>query len=92
MGSISPTKGNVTIKGITAMFNYGTGAVYSGLFISTNENDTAKVTITNGIVASNGDYGIWLDIAASKPYTLTNVFYFGNNSDNLGGELNLYVN
>jgi putative surface-exposed virulence protein len=86
------TAANVTIKGITSMFNYGTGYSYSGLYISTNGVGTAKVAISNGIVACNGDYGIRLDIAASKPYTLTNVFYFGNNSDNLDGEVNLLVN
>lgn len=85
------THSNVNIKGITAMFNAGSGASYAGLWINTYDTGSAKVTISNGIVACNGDYGIRLDIASNKPYTLTNVFYFGNNSDNLGGEVNLLI-
>lgn len=89
------TKGNVNIRGITAMFNYGLGGNYSGLYINTNNMAAAKVSITTGMITSNGDYGIQLDMftPAIGPYlyTLSGVFYFGNNSDGVGGELNLWV-
>ena len=90
------TKGSVTIKGITAMFNYGIDAApKSGLYINTNNVATAKISITTGVISSNADYGIQLNMytPAIGPYlyTLSNVFYFGNNSDNLGGETNLWV-
>ncbi len=74
------------------MFNYGTGATpYSGFIIYTNDVATARVSITTGMITSNGDYGIQLDMNISKLYTLTSVFNFGNNSDGVGGELNLWV-
>ncbi len=85
------TQGNVTIRGITAMFNIGSGSAYSGLYINTNNVATARVSITTGMITSNGDYGIQLDMNATKLYTLSGVFYFGNNSDGVGGELNLWV-
>lgn len=84
------TNGNVTIKGITAMLNYGLGGTYSGLYINTHDNAAARVTITSGLITSNGDYGINLDMNITKLYTLTGVFYFGNDSD-ATGEINLWV-
>jgi hypothetical protein len=85
------TRGNVTIRNITSMFNYGLGGTYSGLYINTNDVATARVSITTGTLTSNGDYGIQLDMNATKLYTLSGVFYFGNNSDGVGGETNLWV-
>jgi len=94
-GFFLDTKGNVTIRGITAMFNYGLGGSFSGLYIDTNNVPTVKVSITTGVITSNGDYGIHLNMytPATGPYlyTLSNVFYFGNNSDNANGEINLYI-
>jgi hypothetical protein len=84
------TKGNVTITGITAMFNTNTGN-YAGLYINTNEITTAKVTITTGLISSNTDHGILLNIAPNKLYTLSGVFYFGNDTDNDGIGYNLSV-
>lgn len=84
------TNGNVSIKGITAMLNYGLGGTYSGLYINTHDNAAARVTITSGLITSNGDYGINLDMNISKLYTLTGVFFFGNDSD-ATGEINLWV-
>jgi hypothetical protein len=84
------TKGNVTIKGITAMFNTNTGN-YAGLYINTNEITTAKVTITTGLISSNTDHGILMNIAPNKLYTLSGVFYFGNDTDNDGIGYNLSV-
>jgi hypothetical protein len=85
------TKGNVTIKGITAMFNTNTGN-YAALYINTNEISTAKVSITTGLISSNTDHGILLNIAPNKLYTLSGVFYFGNDTDNdgIGYNLNVY--
>ncbi len=89
------TRGNVTIRGITAMFNAIGAGTFSGLFITTNEVATAKISITTGMITSNGDYGIHLDmftpVIGPYLYTLSGVFYFGNNSDGVGGELNLWV-
>ncbi len=84
------TNGNVTIKGITAMFNTNTGN-YAGLYINTKDTTTAKVTITTGLISSNTDHGILLNIAPNKLYTLSGVFYFGNDSDNDGIGYNLSV-
>ncbi len=85
------TKANVTIREITAMFNSISGIGYCGVYINTNETSTAKVTITNGLVMGNVDFGIALNLAPNKLFTLSNVFYFGNNSDNSGNGPNLLV-
>ena len=69
------------------MFNgQGTGS-FAGIYIITNEHPTAKVTFTNGLVSGNLDHGIRLDLGPSKLYTLTGVFFFGNNFDGLGSEV-----
>jgi hypothetical protein len=89
------TKGNVTLSGVNSLFN-SVGTItraYSGIFIGTNDIVTAKVTISNSLVSGNADYGIQLDLNAFGPYTLTNVYYFGNDTDSSGDyPSNLWVN
>lgn len=92
-GIMINTKGNVTLSGVNSLFN-SVGTItraYSGILIGTNDIVTAKVTISNSLVSGNADYGIQLDLNAFGPYTLTNVFYFGNDTDG-DGQLNLWVN
>ncbi len=85
------TYANVTLTSVTSMFNgQGTGS-FAGIYIITNEHPTAKVTFTNGLVSGNLDHGIRLDLGPSKLYTLTGIFFFGNNFDGLGSEVNLLI-
>ncbi len=91
-GLLVDTSANVTINGLTNMFNCAEAGTWYALSISTNETITARVTISNSIITSNVDRGIGLNLAPAPNafYTLTNVFYFGNDTDN-SGDNNLYV-
>ncbi len=84
------TLGNITISGITSMFNQGIGGSFAGLYINTNGSAAAKVTIKNGVITSNADYGIELNLAPSGLYTLTSVFFYGNDTDH-DGQPNLII-
>lgn len=85
------TNANVTLKNVTSLFNgQGTGT-FAGIYITTNGSPTAKVTFTTGLVSGNNDYGIRMDLGGPGLYTLTGVYFFGNNYDGLGDEANLLV-
>lgn len=85
------SRGNITINGVTAMFNYGLGGSRAGLYIHPTGEAANKITVSNSIVSCNADYGILIDMIWSWSYKLINVFYFGNNSDNAGNERNLDI-
>lgn len=87
------TKGNVTISGLNSLFNsvgWAPPREYNGLLINTNNVSTAKVTISNSLVSGNADHGIHLYLAPGGLYSLTNTYYFGNDTDGDGG-FNLWV-
>jgi len=81
-------RNSVLLNGIYAL-NNGTAGDYDGVLVTQN-NSGATNTIQNCVL--HGNTGSGLDIERNGSSTvITNTTYFGNNINNAGGELDVYL-
>ena len=85
-GIFMDVDGAVLLDKVNALYN-GINADYDGVWVTTNVN---PVTIKNSVSIGNTASGFDLQVSGAV-VTLYNTIYAGNDSNNSGGELDLYI-